>query len=225
MTMQRYDLVEERGDFHTYRNMEAVEEGAYILHTDYLATENYHNSVVDGLRDDNKQLRDECEQWKRVIVTHVDVIAEKTAEIAAIANGFQVAKDTFGQEKVNLRTEIATLQAELIEARHAIFTEGLARDALTATLRTEATVLHNHKAEIYLSIATQRLVNDKDARIKELTEALEELKRFVMVITLDLQKHRSKTPEQLDGMFHRAYRLYSKYDVEGRNTKEALEVK
>ena len=50
--------------------------------------------------------------------------------------------------------------------------------------------------------------------------ALEELKQFVRVITLDLQSHRSKTPQELDGMFHAVYRLYDKYDVEGR--REAL---
>lgn len=43
---------------------------------------------------------------------------------------------------------------------------------------------------------------------------LTELKEFIHTITLELQQHRSKTPEQLDAMFQKAYRLYSKYKVE-----------
>lgn len=50
--------------------------------------------------------------------------------------------------------------------------------------------------------------------LMEATQGLNEMKRFVYIITLDLQKHREKTPEQLDAMFQRAYKLYVKYDVE-----------
>ena len=44
---------------------------------------------------------------------------------------------------------------------------------------------------------------------------LGELKQFIRTITLDLQKHREKTPGELDDMFQKAYRLYHKYNVEG----------
>lgn len=50
--------------------------------------------------------------------------------------------------------------------------------------------------------------------IKTDESKLTELKEFIHTITLDLQQHRSKTPEQLDAMFQKAYRLYSKYKVE-----------
>ena len=43
----------------------------------------------------------------------------------------------------------------------------------------------------------------------------EDLRAFVYNVTLFLQASRSKTPEQMDNMFHKAYRLYVKYDVEG----------
>lgn len=54
------------------------------------------------------------------------------------------------------------------------------------------------------------------ADLMDVRQGAEELKGFVYIITLDLQKHREKTPEQLDAMFQRAYRLYVKYDVEGK---------
>ena len=41
-----------------------------------------------------------------------------------------------------------------------------------------------------------------------------ELKRFIKAVTLFLQKSRGNSPESSDMMFHRAYRLYVKYDVE-----------
>ena len=44
----------------------------------------------------------------------------------------------------------------------------------------------------------------------------EDVRLFIYLITLHLQSSRSKTPEQHDGMFHRAYELYNRYDVEGR---------
>ena len=53
------------------------------------------------------------------------------------------------------------------------------------------------------------------AELMEATQGMNEMKSFVHIITLDLQRHREKSPEQLDAMFQSAYRLYVKYDVEG----------
>ncbi len=50
----------------------------------------------------------------------------------------------------------------------------------------------------------------------------EDVRSFIYTVTLFLQASRSKTPDQMDLMFHRAYRLYAKYDVEGR-IKEGIE--
>ena len=44
----------------------------------------------------------------------------------------------------------------------------------------------------------------------------EDVRSFIYIVTLFLQASRSKTPEQSDRMFQRAYKLYDKYDVEGR---------
>ncbi len=44
----------------------------------------------------------------------------------------------------------------------------------------------------------------------------EDVSSFIYTVTLFLQASRSKTPEQMDAMFQTAYRLYEKYDVEGR---------
>lgn len=44
----------------------------------------------------------------------------------------------------------------------------------------------------------------------------EDVRSFIYLVTLHLQSHRSKTPEQHDAMFQNAYRLYEKYDVENR---------
>lgn len=50
---------------------------------------------------------------------------------------------------------------------------------------------------------------------REAETQLAELFNFIKVVTLHLQTSRSKTPEQNDIMFQRAYRLYVKYDVDG----------
>lgn len=42
----------------------------------------------------------------------------------------------------------------------------------------------------------------------------EDVRHFILRITLHLQKSRSMTPEQNDYMFQQAYRLYVKYEVE-----------
>jgi len=47
-----------------------------------------------------------------------------------------------------------------------------------------------------------------------------ELKKFIYDVTLLLQSHRSKTEVEMDRMFQRAYRLYVKYDVEGKDKGE-----
>lgn len=44
----------------------------------------------------------------------------------------------------------------------------------------------------------------------------EDVRSFVDRVTLHLQANRSKKQEQHDAMFQEAYRLYCKYDVEGR---------
>ena len=43
----------------------------------------------------------------------------------------------------------------------------------------------------------------------------EDVRSFIYLVTLHLQANREKTPTQMDAMFHRAYKLYCKYDVEG----------
>lgn len=50
----------------------------------------------------------------------------------------------------------------------------------------------------------------------------EDVRSFVERVTLHLQSHRSKTPEQHAAMFQEAYRLYCKYDVECRRANAAL---
>jgi hypothetical protein len=45
----------------------------------------------------------------------------------------------------------------------------------------------------------------------------EDVRSFIERVTMHLQANRSKTPEQHDAMFQTAYRLYAKYDVEGRS--------
>jgi hypothetical protein len=44
----------------------------------------------------------------------------------------------------------------------------------------------------------------------------EDVRSFIYTVTLFLQANRYKTPKQMDAMFQTAYRLYEKYDVEGR---------
>lgn len=43
---------------------------------------------------------------------------------------------------------------------------------------------------------------------------LAELRKFVMDVTLFLQKHAHHDMKKIEPMFQRAYRLYVKYDVE-----------
>jgi hypothetical protein len=50
----------------------------------------------------------------------------------------------------------------------------------------------------------------------------EDVRSFIERVTLHLQSNRSKTPEQHDAMFRAAYRLYAKYDVEGRTSNSEL---
>lgn len=42
----------------------------------------------------------------------------------------------------------------------------------------------------------------------------DDIKVFLRQITLDLQQHRSKTEDEIDRMFQRAYKLYVKYKVD-----------
>ncbi len=48
----------------------------------------------------------------------------------------------------------------------------------------------------------------------------DDLRSFIYEVTLFLQKSRSSTPEQMDRMFQRAYKLYAKYDVENTRHKD-----
>ena len=48
----------------------------------------------------------------------------------------------------------------------------------------------------------------------------EDVRSFIYRVTLHLQANRSKTPAQHDAMFHDAYRLYDRYDVEKRKKRE-----
>ncbi len=54
--------------------------------------------------------------------------------------------------------------------------------------------------------------------ISDLKKELAELRKFVMDVTLFLQKHAHHDMEKIEPMFQRAYRLYVKYDVENRGT-------
>ncbi len=49
---------------------------------------------------------------------------------------------------------------------------------------------------------------------KQLRENYDDLREFVRLITLQLQTHEGKTPAQWTELFHYAYRLYVKHDVE-----------
>lgn len=50
--------------------------------------------------------------------------------------------------------------------------------------------------------------------IKETTKIPDDVKAFIRYATLEIQSHRSRTDAQKDNLFHRAYKLYVKYDVE-----------
>lgn len=51
------------------------------------------------------------------------------------------------------------------------------------------------------------------------TELPEDVRLFIHDVTLHLKAARGKTEFQHDQMFHQAYRLYNKYDVERRKAK------
>ena len=51
----------------------------------------------------------------------------------------------------------------------------------------------------------------------------DDVRMFIQTVTLHLQANRSKTPEQHDAMFQAAYRLYAKYDAEGRRANDCRE--
>ena len=42
----------------------------------------------------------------------------------------------------------------------------------------------------------------------------DDVKEFIRYATLEIQSHRNRTDQQKDNLFHRAYQLYVKYDVE-----------
>ena len=49
------------------------------------------------------------------------------------------------------------------------------------------------------------------------------IKHFIYDVTLHLQANRSKTPEQHDAMFQRAYRLYVKHRVDPQDPNTSNE--
>jgi chromosome segregation ATPase len=77
--IQRYDLSNHWG-------MSEQDDGDYVLYTDHLA---------------------EVEQWKRIIVTHVDVIAEKNEMIAYNQGCYDDAIGEYRLEEQDLRRTIA----------------------------------------------------------------------------------------------------------------------
>ena len=74
-------------------------------------------------------------------------------------------------------------------------------------------------ALIFYQDEISRLATELAKARKELPE---DVRSFIYTVTLFLQANRAKTPEQMDSMFHQAYKLYTRYDVEGR-LKEAAE--
>lgn len=61
------------------------------------------------------------------------------------------------------------------------------------------------------------------ARLESRDRALLELKEFVHDVTLELQRYQGKDIKErakIYDMFQRAYKLYVKYDVEGRNERQ-----
>lgn len=59
--------------------------------------------------------------------------------------------------------------------------------------------------------ALTSLLSNAEGEVKELPE---DVKTFIRIATLEIQSHRSKSDEQMDALFQKAYQLYSKYDVE-----------
>ena len=57
------------------------------------------------------------------------------------------------------------------------------------------------------------------SEVKPLSKLPEDVRSFIYRVTLHLQMNRYKTPEQHDNMFQEAYKIYSRYDVEGRRAE------
>jgi hypothetical protein len=68
-----------------------------------------------------------------------------------------------------------------------------------------------------------RLAALPPVRSEPLLALPDDVRFFIREVTLHLQSNRSKTPEQHDAMFQAAYRLYAKYDVEGRSANAELQ--
>ncbi len=67
------------------------------------------------------------------------------------------------------------------------------------------------------SVVPHESENGEWVRLADVEKSIpEDIRSFIQSVTLHLLDNRSKRPEQHDAMFHRAYELYSKYDVEGR---------
>jgi predicted nucleic acid-binding Zn-ribbon protein len=76
----------------------------------------------------------------------------------------------------------------------------------------------NKRIERYQEDAESRAAEIANLRAKlEKAEATipEDVRSFIYTVTLFLQSSRSKTPEQMDRMFQRSYKLYAHYGVEG----------
>lgn len=48
-------------------------------------------------------------------------------------------------------------------------------------------------------------------------ELPDDVRDFIRHVTTELQVHRNRTEEQKDRLFQMAYRLYAKYEVEGKD--------
>jgi len=125
--------------------MDEDEDGDYVLYTDHLA---------------------EVEQWQRIIVTHVDVIAEKDEQIGEQIRLAKLLHD-------DLRGVIAEKDKQIA------YNQGCYDDA-SGEWRLEEQDL-------------RKMLADKEAHIKELTEALEKIK----MMAKDATGERNMSPERV----------------------------
>lgn len=145
------------------------------------------------LKAENQELHDVCQsEMKSVFDTVQEQIAALKAEIKSHK---ETESDTISRQA----EEIDTLKTELDNTDHDLA-----------------------KTRIYIT----DLIADKHRQAKEIEKLSktipEDIRSFIYTVTLFLQASRNKKPEQMDQMFHRAYHLYVKYDVEGRKSQDAL---
>lgn len=111
--------------------------------------------------------------------------------------------------------EICRLQSENAELTK--FKQEIETPVSTENFQsTSRFVLQNHIDRLIKKNA------DLTAKLDKAMEALKELREFVRYATLEIQSHLSRTDEQKNALFQRAYKLYDKYDVEGWHEKQSL---